>query len=94
VWLNIKNFKMPKTLANRFVLKYACLYKIICKPHFDVYILQLLTTLVAHSTFHVSKLKLVHEDKKRKDHKHAYHARFNHIEHKLVEEAECILATR
>jgi hypothetical protein len=38
VWLNINDFKMPETLANRFV---------------------------AHPTFHVSKLKQVHEDKKK-----------------------------
>jgi hypothetical protein len=39
MWLNIKDFKMPKTLANRFVLKYVGLYKIIHKPHPDVYTL-------------------------------------------------------
>jgi hypothetical protein len=77
VWLNIKDFKKLKTLANRFVPKYVSPYKIIRKPHPDVYTLQLPTTLVAHSTFHVSKLKLVHEDKKRKDQKQAYHPRFN-----------------
>jgi len=52
-----------------FVPKYVSPYKIIRKPHPNVYTLQLLTTLVAHSNFHVSKLKLVHEDKKRKDQK-------------------------
>jgi hypothetical protein len=35
----------------------------------DVYILQLPTMLVTDSTFHVSKLKPIHEDKKRKDKK-------------------------
>jgi hypothetical protein len=39
MWLNIKDFKMPKTLANKFVPKYANPYKVICKPHLDVYIL-------------------------------------------------------
>jgi len=78
-------------MANRFVPKYVGFYKIICKPHPDVYTLQLLMTLVAHPTFHVSKLKLVHEDKKRKDHKQAYHLGFNLIEHKLVGEIECML---
>ncbi len=43
-------------------------------------------TLVAHPTFHVSKLKLVHEDKKRKDWKHAYQPRFDLIKHKLAGE--------
>jgi hypothetical protein len=62
-------FKLPKTLANRFVPKYVGLYKIICKPHPNVYTLELPTMLVAHLTFHVSKLKPIHEDKKRKDQK-------------------------
>jgi hypothetical protein len=67
MWLNIKDLKMTKILGNRFVPKYASPYKIICKPYHDVNTLQLPMTLIAHPTFHVSKLKLVHEDKKRKD---------------------------
>ncbi len=39
MWLNIMDFKMLETLVNRFVPKYASLYKVICKPHLDVYIL-------------------------------------------------------
>jgi hypothetical protein len=39
MWLNMKDFKMPKTLANRFIPKYVRPYKIIRKPHLDVYIL-------------------------------------------------------
>jgi hypothetical protein len=58
---------MPKTLVNRFVPKCTGPYKIICKPHFNMYNLQLPTMLVAHLTFHVSKLKLIHDGKKRKD---------------------------
>jgi ABC-type cobalt transport system substrate-binding protein len=48
-------------------------------------------TLVAHLTFHMSKLKSVHEDKKRKDKKQAYHPWFDLIEHKFIGEVECIL---
>ncbi len=69
VWLNIKKFKMLKTMANRFIPKYMGFYKIICKPHPNVYTLQVPTMLVAHPTFHVSKLKPIDEDKKRKDQK-------------------------
>jgi hypothetical protein len=94
VWLNIKDFKMPKTLVNKFVLIYVGPYKIIRKPHFDVYILQLPMTLVAHLTFHMSKLKPIHENKKGKDQKQAYHPRFDIIEHKPRRETECILAAR
>jgi hypothetical protein len=39
VWLKTKDFKMPKTLANRFIPKYVGPYKIIRKPYLDVYTL-------------------------------------------------------
>jgi hypothetical protein len=39
MWLNIKDFKMLETLANRFIPKYVSPYKVICKPHLDVYVL-------------------------------------------------------
>jgi hypothetical protein len=64
MWLNIKDFKMLEALANRFIPEYAGLYKVIHKPHPDVYTLQLLTTLVVHPTFHVSKLKPIHDTRK------------------------------
>jgi hypothetical protein len=48
-------------------------------------------TLVAHLTFHVSKLRPIHENKKRKDLKQAYHPWFDLIEHKFIGEVECIL---
>jgi hypothetical protein len=51
-------------------------------------------TLVAHPTFHVSKLKLVHEDKQGKDQKHAYHPGCDLIEHKFIGEMECILIVK
>jgi len=86
MWLNIKDFKMTEILGNRLVPKYVGPYKIICKLYHDVYTLQPPTTLVTHPSFHVSKLKLVHEDKKRKDWKHAYHPRFDLIKHKLARE--------
>jgi len=37
VWLNIKDFKKLKLLVNRFIPKYGGPYKVICKPHLDVY---------------------------------------------------------
>jgi hypothetical protein len=94
VWLNIKYLKNFETLANKFVPKYVGPYTIIHKPHPNVYTFQLPMTLVAHSTFHVSKLKPIHEDKKRKDQKQAYHPRFDLIGHKFAREVECILAAR
>jgi excinuclease UvrABC helicase subunit UvrB len=50
--------------------------------------------LVVHPTFHVSKLKPIHDNKKRKDKKQAYHQRFDIIKHNIIKEVECILATR
>jgi hypothetical protein len=47
-----------------------------------------------HPTFHVSKLKSIHDDKKKKDHKYAYHPIFDFTEHKLVGEIECILTMK
>ncbi len=41
LWLNIKDFNILETLANMFIPKYANPYKIICKPHLDVYTLPL-----------------------------------------------------
>jgi hypothetical protein len=74
--------------------KDASLYKIIYKPHPNVYTLQFPMTLVAHLTFYVSKLKPIHENKKKKDQKQAYNLRFDFIEHKFVGEVKCILAAR
>ncbi len=39
MWWNIKDFKMLKTLMNRFFPKDVGPYKVICKPHLDVYTL-------------------------------------------------------
>jgi hypothetical protein len=58
VWLNIRDFKMPNGLAPCFIAKYARFYETFHKPHLDMYTLKLPTNFVAHSTFHVSKLKL------------------------------------
>jgi hypothetical protein len=55
--LNIHDFKMPEALGAHFIPKYARPYKVMHKPHLDVYML-LATTFVAHPIFHVSKLKL------------------------------------
>jgi hypothetical protein len=86
----ILDFKITKAFTSPFTDKYARPYKMFHKLHPNVYILLLPTTFVAHSTFHVSKLKLFHENKKNKNKKHAYHLRFDIIEHRLVGEVECI----
>ncbi len=45
-------------LAPCFTIKYVGSYEIIVKPHLNVYMLKLPTSFVAHSIFHVLKLKL------------------------------------
>ncbi len=60
------------------------------KLHPNVYILLLPTTFATHSSFHVFKLKLFYKNKKKKNKKHAYHLKFDIIEHRLVGEVECI----
>jgi hypothetical protein len=54
---------MHETIASWFIPKYASLYKVVHKAHPNIYTLLLPTTLVAHLTFHVSKLKPFNEDK-------------------------------
>jgi hypothetical protein len=65
MWLNIRDLKMSDGLAPCFPTKYVRLYEIVTKLHFDVYTLKLLTSFVAHMTFHISKLKLFMKDEKR-----------------------------
>jgi hypothetical protein len=84
VWLNIWNFKMPNHLAPHFIPKYAMLYKILHKPHPNVYTLKLLINFVAHLTFHISKLKLILRDEHRLNWKQKVGLEVNAIEHKLV----------
>jgi hypothetical protein len=84
---------MHETIASWFIPKYANPYKVLHKPHLNIYTSLLPTTLVAHLTFHVSKLKPFNEDKKSlKDKKYPYHPRFDLIEERLTREVECILA--
>jgi hypothetical protein len=49
---------------------------------------------VAHSTFHVSKLKSFHKYNKKRDKKQAYHLGFNTIEHRFAKEVECTMGAK
>jgi hypothetical protein len=62
---NIHDFKMSEALVARFIPKYVKPYKVMHKPHLDVYMLLLLTTFMTHLMFHVFKLKLFTADDKR-----------------------------
>lgn len=72
MWLNIKDFKMFKTLANKFVPKLWVPIRLFVNPtHMCIFVIT--NDIGNHPTFHMSKLKSIHEDKKRKNHKHVYH---------------------
>jgi hypothetical protein len=51
-------------LTPHFIAKYVGPYEIITKPNRNVCTLKLLTSFVAHQTFHVLKLKLFLNDEK------------------------------
>jgi hypothetical protein len=59
VWLNIKNFRLPKGLSHKFLGPYAGPFKVLEKKLSDTYKLELLENLRVHPTFHVSFLKSV-----------------------------------
>jgi hypothetical protein len=54
VWLNIKNFWLPKGLSHKFLGPYAGPFKVLEKKLSDTYKLELPKNLKVHPTFHVS----------------------------------------
>ena len=65
VWLNVKNFTLPKDLTPKFMAKFAGPFRIIKRKFDDVYELDLPPEIKVHPTFHVSLLKPFHEDTRR-----------------------------
>ncbi len=59
VWLNIKNFRLPKGLSHKFLGPYAGPFKMLEKKLSNTYKLELSKNLRVHLTFHVSFLKSV-----------------------------------
>jgi hypothetical protein len=72
--LNIRDFKMLEALAACFIRKYAGPYRVMHKPHLNVYTLLAITFMV-HPMFHVSKLKPFKADVKKLERKQEYHKR-------------------
>jgi hypothetical protein len=70
MWLNIKNFQLPKGLSHKFLGPYAGPFKVLEKKFPDTYKLELLENLRVHLTFHVSLLKPVNRDASRPNRKH------------------------
>jgi hypothetical protein len=59
VWLNIKNFQLPKGLSHKFLGPYVGPFNVLEKKLSDTYKLELPENLKVHPTFHVSILKWV-----------------------------------
>ncbi len=53
MWLNIKNFCLPKGLSHKFLGPYAGPFKVLEKKLSNTYKLELLENLRVHPTFHV-----------------------------------------
>jgi hypothetical protein len=70
VWLNIKNFRLPKGLSHKFMGPYAGPFKVLEMKLSNTYKLQLSENLRVHPTFHVSLLKLVYRDASRPNREH------------------------
>lgn len=82
---------MPNKVASHFTTKYKEPNEILHKLHFGVYTLKLPINFVAHSTFHILKLKFFFCDKQRPKRKQKVWPKVDAIEHMLVAEIESIL---
>jgi len=70
VWLNIKNFQLPKGLSHKFLGPYTGPFKVLEKKLSNTYKLELLENLKVHPTFHVSILKPIARNASRPNWKH------------------------
>jgi len=70
VWLNIKNFRLPKGLSHKFLGPNVGPFKVLEKNLFDTYKLELPENFGVHPTFHVSFLKLIARDASRPNQEH------------------------
>jgi hypothetical protein len=70
VWLNIKNFRLPKGLSHKFLGPYAGPFKVLEKKLFDTYKLELPENLRVHLTFHVYVLKPIAHDASKPNREH------------------------
>jgi len=66
VWLNIKNFRLPKGLSHKFLGP----FKVLEKKLFNTYKLELPENLRLHPTFHVSLLKPIAHDASKPNREH------------------------
>jgi len=94
VWLNIKNFRLPKGLSHKFLGPYAGPFKVLEKKLFDTYKLELPENLRVHPTFHVSLLKPIARDASRPNWEHNSRPPPDLVHNKLEFEVEAMLKSR
>ncbi len=59
MWLNIKKFRLPEGLSQKFLSPYAGPFKVLENKFLNIYKLKLLENLKVHPIFHLSLLKSV-----------------------------------
>ncbi len=94
VWLNIKNFQLPKGLSHKFMGPYAGPFKVLEKKLSDTYKLELPENLRVHPTFHVSLLKLVSHDASRPNREYNSRPPLDLVHNESEFEVEAVLKLR
>jgi hypothetical protein len=94
MWLNIKNFRLPKGLSHKFLGPYVGPFKVLEHKFFDTYKLKLLENLKVHPTFNVSLLKLVANNASRLNQEHNSRPPLDLIHNELEFEVEAVLKSR
>jgi hypothetical protein len=94
VWLNIKNFQLPKGLSHKFLGSYVGPFKMLEKKFPDAYKLELSKNLKVHPILHVLFLKLVPHDASRLNRKHNTRPTLDLIYNELEFEVEAMLKSR
>jgi hypothetical protein len=94
VWLNIKNFQLPRGLSHKFLGPYAGPFKMLEKKLSDTYKLELPKNLRVHPTFHVSLLKPIVRDASRPNQEHNSRPPLNLVHNEPEFEVEAVLKSR
>jgi len=94
VWLNIKNFRLPKGLSHKFLGPYVGPFKVLGNKLSDTYKLELPENLGVHPTFHVFLLKLVSRDASRPNREHNSRPSPDLVHNELEFEMEVVLKSR
>ncbi len=94
MWLNIKNFLLPKGLSHKFLGPYAGPFKVLEKKLSDTNKLELPENLRVHPTFHVYLLKPVARNASRPNREHNSRPPPNLVHNEPKFEVEAMLKSR